>query len=46
VSVDTLTTYLQDHLAGSVVAIELLEHLARISTSSGSNGGPPNSMIG
>lgn len=30
-SLDTLTTYLNDHLAGSVAAIELLDHLREFS---------------
>lgn len=31
-SIENLTTYLNDHLAGSVVAIQLVEHLAELST--------------
>jgi hypothetical protein len=31
VSTETLTTYLNDHLAGSVAAIELLDHLREVS---------------
>lgn len=30
-SIENLTTYLNDHLAGSVVAIQLIEHLADLS---------------
>ena len=30
-TIQTLTTYLNDHLAGSVAAIELLDHLRKIS---------------
>jgi len=29
-SIDALTTYLNDHLAGSVAAIELLQHSAKL----------------
>jgi hypothetical protein len=33
VSVPVLASYINDHLAGSVVALELVEHLAEISKS-------------
>jgi hypothetical protein len=35
VSVEILVSYLNDHLAGSVAAIELVEHLAEISPAFG-----------
>lgn len=37
-STETLTTYLNDHLAGSVAAIELLDHLREVSRGTGREG--------